>query len=153
MPIKAILISFGLASCLAFAGQADSTLWTEISIPRTIQTNQQIVTTPNGWQCFDEITSIDPPKELHALRDVTIFCGHPKEAEFREHDIDLGSKKESIFVWKVSSIPKKDYWVNCSYNNTRLSLCMPIPHSAAEVRITINRQVPNAPRILKVEFR
>lgn len=153
MQIKFIAVSAFVTCGMAFGHQPSETKWVEIPIPGSVETKQELTSTPAGWQGFDEIHSIDPPKHSHDLLHVGISLGHPREGEWREPDTDTGSGKESVFVWQLAPDPKKDYWVNFSYSSTRLSLCKPLPHSATQVRVTINRQVPNTPRVIKVEFR
>ncbi len=122
--------------------------WIEISIPWTIQVNQEIVSPPKGWQ-----TRISEKK--FALADVAIYDGKPDQLATLEPDKDKIDKQTKIgeSYYRLAPTTIEGNWIACSYDATNIQLCIQIPIIAQEARITYSNKIPNNTKIMKIEYR
>jgi hypothetical protein len=155
MSLNQISISIAVACSMTLTGQPQEEPWIEIAIPQEIQTNQQIIMSPQGWQSFDEFDTTHPLTNRQQFNGISVYDGHPKEMASLVPDVDkkLKAQKRWVSIWKLSPVSKAGSWIKCSYRGTRLSLCMPLAKAATEIRVTSSTEIPNNPYIIKVEYR
>ena len=135
--------------------QAQQTEWKEVLIPKLIQTEQKLSVLPSGWEEFDEAQGPCSENVRHHLRDVSVYDGHPRRCAnlIPDSDKELKAKKQWVSMWKLSPALKDGTWIRCSYMHTRMSVCLQLPKTAKEVRITSNTEIPNNSYVNKVEYR
>ena len=148
--VRPIIFAVALNSITLIAQQTE---WTEFIIPESIQTSQSITSEFTNWQPFDGSSGECPQNVIHRIDEISVYDGHPRECASLVPASESRTKKSLITIWKLSPVSPEGTWVKCSYTHTRMSLCLSLPKTAKELRLTSNVAVLIKSQPVKIEFR
>ncbi len=146
MKFKSLLILFLI---LPISLQA-SDKWKELTLPSDINTKQEKLSIPDGWQASDT-------KQSNLLSGITLFSGSPEEqVTLKSTTLEKeNDEKINVVIWRLCNSTNETNWLSLLFSNTSIALNKQLPLGTKEVRVKHNPQIHIAglEEIISLEYR
>ena len=147
---RAIRFAHGRMAPILCERLAEQSEWKQLSIPRTIETRQEIRNTPPGWLGSIESVPIQ-------VSGITVFDGRPERRVSLAPDDKVRDTGRNTLVhtWRLAPSAIDGSWLAVSYSSTAVVLAMQLAQGITELRATYETLVTVAglPKIVRVEYR
>lgn len=117
-----------------------------IQCPAAINTAQNILKKPAGWESFIDETNI-----IHSWNGITLYSGHPREMASLAPDNE--HTQDNKLIWHFNhQTDTQTVWLACRYEHTSIQLIKPLPRSITTcIAHYQSKQMVENPRILSLQ--
>lgn len=125
MKLTGLSMALGLFSLTSMAGAL------EISCPGKIDVTESVADTDGSWRVTE-----DEGRRGYFLDSVSVYSGHPRELANLVPDKTIVRNQRRKYIWNLIASTPEEYWVACSYTNSRSLLARALPNGLKKCELT-----------------